>query len=111
MTKIHQLRDRVVLIKRRVIEQANGSFKEFWQEGDSVWAQVIPWGGREVYGENWNNFTASALKFKMVLRFRRGRFVRVKWQNMTFALLCPPISDQRRQWMTCWMYVLGEDHE
>ena len=50
-------------------------------------------------------------KYKVTLRFRRERFTRMKWEEITLALLCPPLIDQRRQWMTCMMYVFGEDSE
>jgi len=110
MTKIQDLRDRVILLKRRIIEEVDGTFNEIWQDGDVVWAQVVPCMGRENYGEEWNNLAPIQAKYKVILRFRRGHFARVRWEGITLALLCPPIMDQRRQWLKCWMYALGEDH-
>lgn len=111
MTRIQELCNRVVLLKRRIIEEEDGSFKELWQEGDSIWAQVVPCMGREAFGEEWNNLTPVQMKYKVTMRFRRGRFARIRWENITLALLCPPFIDQRRQWITCLMYALGESDE
>ena len=109
MTKIQELRERVILLKRHVSEKTDGTFEEIWEDGDIVWAQVIAVMGRETYGEEWNNLIPIQSKYKVTLRFRRGRFARVRWEGMTLALLCPPITDQRRKWLTCWMYGVGEE--
>jgi head-tail adaptor len=109
--KLGDLRTRVVLLKRRVIEEENGAFTEVWQEGDSVWAEVISCVGREAFGEGWNNLASVQAKYKVTMRFRRGRFARIKWGDITLALLCAPLIDQRRQWMSCLMYVVGENDE
>jgi head-tail adaptor len=111
MTRIQELRDRVVLLKRRVVEEEDGSFKEHWTEGDSVWAQIIPCVTRETLGEEWNTLTPSHAKYKVMMRFRHGRFMRIKWDEKILALLCPPLIDQRRKWMTCFMYAVGEDND
>lgn len=111
MTRIQELRSRVVLLKRHVIEEADGSFREAWQKMDMVWARVVPYVNREVFGEGWNNMNPVQAKYKVTIRCRRGQFARVKWGDVTLALLCPPLWDQRRQWMTCLMYAVGEDDE
>ena len=49
MTHIQELRNRVALLKRRIVEEEGGSFTELWEEGDTVWAQVIPCMGREAF--------------------------------------------------------------
>lgn len=108
MTGLGDLRNRVVLLKRHIVEEKDGSFTELWQEGDAIWAEMIPYVGREVLGEEWNNLTLIPAKYKVKMRFRRGRFARIKWEGITLALLCPPLIDQRRQWMSCLMYVVGE---
>lgn len=108
MTRIQELRNRVTLLKRRVVEEQDGSFTESWEEGDSVWAQVIPCMGREAFGEGWNTVTPIRAKYKVTMRFRKIRFAR---ENVILALLCPPLIDQRRQWMVCLMYAMGEGDE
>ena len=109
MIRIQELRHRVALLKRRVVEEQDGSFTESWQEGDAVWAQVIPCMGREAFGEGWNTVTPVRAKYKVTMRFRKVRFGRIKWENVILALLCPPLIDQRRQWMVCLMYAVGDD--
>ena len=104
MKRIQDLRERVVLLKGRIIEQPDGSFKETWEEMDEVWAQVSGIGSREIFGEGWNVLTPIQSKYKVLLRHRKKQFTRLKWQNITLGLLCAPITDQRRQWMTCFMY-------
>lgn len=130
MIRIQELRHRVTLLKRRIREEADGSFKEIWQEGDSVWAQVLSCrdmaGGltsgliKGTFGEGWNNLTPVQMTYKVTMRFRsgfeRGRFKRInlsfqEGETITLALLGPPLIDQHRQWMTCLMYTLGEDDE
>lgn len=109
--KIQELRHRVILLKRRVIEEADGSFKEVWQEGDAVWAQIVPCMGREAFGEGWNNLNPAHTKYKVTLRYRKGWFRRIQWEDITLALLGSPLKDPHRQWITCLMYALGENNE
>ena len=111
MTKIHDLRDRVTLLKRSVVEGEDGSFQEKWKEKDEVWAHVTPLIGREVLGEEWNTLKSTTSKYKIILRYRRYRFSRVIWEERILGLLCPPMADQRRQWITCLMYEVGEVDE
>lgn len=111
MTVLRDLRHRIVLLKRRVVEEGDGSFTEVWQEGDSVWAKIIPCVGQEVFNEGWHHLTLPAEKFKVTMRFRSSRFARIKWESRVLALLCPPLVDQRRQWMSCLMYGIGGQDE
>lgn len=111
MTHIQELRNRIALLKRRIVEEQDGSFTELWEEGETVWAQVLPCMGREAFGEGWNTVAPIRAKYKVTLRFRKGRFARIKWENITLALLCPPLIDQRRQWMVCLMYTVGDEDE
>lgn len=119
MTRIHELRHRVTLLRRRVTEEEDGSFAEYWQEGDPVWARVVPCPVRETArgtGEGWNHFPAIPLKYKVTMRVHQGRFERVRvsfreGEDITLAMLCPPVVDPRRQWMSCIMYELGENNE
>jgi head-tail adaptor len=111
MTHIEELRDRVTLLKRKVVEEPDGRFIESWMEGDRVWAQVIPCLGRELYGEEWNALKPIQNKYKIIMRYRGSRFGRVQWEKKILTLLCPPLADSRRQWMTCLTYVVGEDNE
>lgn len=111
MTQIQDLRDRVALLKRDIVEETDGSFKELWQETDWVWAQVLPCSSREAIGEGWIPFALAQARYKVTMRYRRGRFGRVKWGDVTLALLCPPFLDPRRQWLTCMMYGVKENDE
>jgi head-tail adaptor len=111
MTQIQNLSYRVVLLKRRIIEEDDGSFKEHWEESDSVWAQIIPYTNHEIKGEGWNSSQAFISKYKVIMRYREGRFSRLQWDDRTLALLCPPSLDQFRKWLTCFTYALGENDE
>ncbi|MBX9805601.1 MAG: head-tail adaptor protein [Alphaproteobacteria bacterium] len=111
MTHLNSLRSRIVLLRRRVVEEKDGSFTEKWEEGDAVWAQVLPCSVRDSIGEGWNNLNPSQGKYKVTLRFRLRRFSRVKWEGTTLSLLSPPLIDERRQWITCFMYDIGEENE
>jgi head-tail adaptor len=105
MTIIQDLRHRVVLLKRQIREEADGSFTESWTAGDAVWARILPCLGREMQGEGWNALTAEAqIKYKVTMRFRRNAFHRLQWEDTILALLCPPIIDGCRRWMTCLTY-------
>jgi len=108
MMRIQDLSNRVILLKRRIVEEQDGSFTELWEEGSLVWAKVVPSMGREAFGEEWNNANPVQSKYKVTLRLRRERFGRIKWEDMTLALLCPPLIDQRRCWMVCLMYEVNE---
>jgi head-tail adaptor len=110
MTHIFELRHRILLLRRKIIEEIDGTFQELWQEGDTVWAKIIPLNSQEVEREGWNNLRLSHPKYKVTIRFRRGHFTRVKWEDVTLALLAPPMIDPYRKWMTCLMYALG-DHD
>lgn len=111
MTHINDLRDRVTLLKRHIVEEKNGTFTETWQEGGFRWAKVIPCENREILGEGWNVLNPGRVKYKVTLRYHRGRFERLKWKALTLALLCPPLKDARCQWMHCFMYVVGEEND
>lgn len=119
MTRIQELRYRVALLKRRVVEEDDGSFTEQWQEGDSVWAKVISCPVRQTdggAGEGWNRPLPVSLKYEVTMRLRRGRFERVRvsfqeGEETTLAMLRRPVVDPRRQWMTCLMYEVGEKNE
>jgi head-tail adaptor len=111
MTQIRELRNRVVLLRRRIVEEIDGSFKEYWEETDAVWAKIIPYLNKEVLGEGWNKISPTQAKYKITIRSRRRGFSRMKWDDLTLALLCPPVRDPYRQWITCFMYELGEDNE
>ncbi len=108
MLRIHALRNRVVLLKRRIAEEQDGSFTEVWEEGSSVWAKVVPCMGREAFGEEWNDANPVQTKYKVTMRFRREEFARIKWEGTTLALLGPPLIDQHRRWMVCLMYGVSE---
>lgn len=109
MTRIQELRNRVVLLKRRIKEEQDGSFTESWEKGTSVWAKVLPYMGREAFGEEWNTVNPVQAKYKVTMRFRREKFTRLQWENLTLTLLCPPIIDQQRCWMVCLMYEVSEN--
>jgi len=119
MTRIQELRHRVALLRRRVVENEDGSFTEHWQEGDSVWASIVPCCVSKTSGETgegWNRLAPAALKYKVTIRFRWGRFDRVRvsfWEGeeRTLAMLHAPAVDPWRQWITCLMYELGEENE
>jgi hypothetical protein len=122
MTRIEDLRHRVTLLKRRIMEEADGSFKEIWQEGDSVWAQVLACQDvargltKGAFGEGWNNLTPVRMTYKVTMRFHPGRFERIRLsfkeeETLTLALLSPPVMNPHRQWMMCLMYILGKDDE
>jgi head-tail adaptor len=111
MTRIQKLCNRVTLLKRRLVEEEDGSFKELWEEEGTLWAQVNPYMGREALGEGWNSFNPVPLKYKVTLRFRHGQFTRISWEGATLALLCPPLIDVRRRWLVCLTYALGENNE
>lgn len=110
MIKIHDLRQRVTLMKRKVVETEDGSFQEMWVKGDEVWAQVLPIMGREELGEGWNGTQAIQGKYKVTIRFRKNRFDRIHWEARVLGLLSPPYSDQQRQWLVCLMYEVGENN-
>lgn len=109
MTRIQELRNRVTLLKRRIVEGIDGSFTEVWEEGSTIWAKIIPCMGREVFGEEWNTVTPPQTKYKVTMRFHRERFARLKWDTITLALLCAPFIDHRHSWMVCLMYDLGDE--
>jgi head-tail adaptor len=111
MTRIQELRNRVVLLKREVLEEEDGSFTEDWQERGALWAKIVPYGQREVFGEGWNNRNPGHGRYKVTMRFHRERFERLQWENITLALLCPPLIDPRRQWMSCFTYGGREKDE
>lgn len=111
MTHLNTMTDRIVLLKRRIIEETDGSFKEHWEEGGAVWAQILPCFGREALGEGWNNLSPTQAKYKVTLRYHKGHFSRIKWENTILAMLCPPTIDQRRRWMMCLMHEIGEANE
>jgi head-tail adaptor len=104
MMRIQELRNRVVLLKRRIVEEQDGSFTESWEEGTPVWAKVVSCMDRETFGEEWNNMNPVQAKYKVTMRFRREQFARIKWEDRILALLCPPLIDQHRCWMVCLMY-------
>jgi len=107
MTRIQELRNRVILLKRRIVEEIDGSFTEAWEEGNTTWAKVVPCMGREVVGEGWSTVMPLQAKYKVTMRFRRERFERLKWDDITLALLCAPLIHQPHSWMICLMYDLG----
>ena len=109
MTRIQELRSRVILLKRRIVEEADGSFTEIWEEGRSTWAKVVPHMGREAFGEGWNTATSPQTKYKVTMRFCWEQFARLKWNNITLALLCTPLIDQHHSWIVCLMYDLGDE--
>lgn len=111
MTRIQDLRHRVVLLKRRIVEEKDGTFTEIWEEGEAIWAKVIPYMGRELFGEEWNTLYPVRAKYKVTIRFRKERFARLQWGNITLASLCPPLIDQRCQWIAYMMYALEDGHE
>lgn len=107
MTKIQELRHRVVLFKRQIKEEVDGSFTESWTSGDAVWAKIVPYAGREAQGEGWHAVTEGGqAKYKVTIRYRRAPFHRLQWEDAALALLCAPIIDERRQWVTCLMYMV-----
>jgi head-tail adaptor len=108
MTRIQDLRNRVVLLKRHVTEEQDGSFTERWEKGTSVWAKVLPSLGREAFGEEWNTVNPAQTKFKVTMRLCREKFTRLQWDDLTLALLCPPLIDQNRRWMVCLMYEVEQ---
>ena len=89
MTHIQDLRHRVVLLKRHVTEEQDGSFTERWGKGTSVWAKVLPCLGREAFGEEWNTVNPVQTKYKVTMRLCREKFTRLQWDDLTLALLCP----------------------
>jgi head-tail adaptor len=109
MTQIQELRHRVVLLRRRIAEEADGSFQEFWEETDPVWAKITPCFSREILGEGWNKAAPPHARYKVTMRNRQGRFSRIQWDDKILALLCPPLKDPHQKWMTCFMYEIGED--
>lgn len=111
MTQIYELSNRIVLLKRKIMEEEDGSFKEYWEESDQIWAQIIPLMGKEQMGEGWNHVNTFQSRYKVTIRNRMVRFSRLKWGEITLALLCPPIIDQQRKWLTCFSYDIGENHE
>jgi head-tail adaptor len=110
MTIIPELRHRVALLHRQITEGEDGILSEVWHAGDTVWAKILPYVGREMQGEGWNNFAEEPqVKYKVTMRFRRSLFHRLQWEQKVLALRCPPIPDERQQWMTCLTYeVRGE---
>jgi head-tail adaptor len=105
MTIIPELRHRVVLLQRQITEEVDGTFTEAWRAGDTVWAKILPYIGREMQGEGWNSRTEEAqVKYKVTMRFRHSLFHRLQWEDKVLALRCPPIPDERQQWMTCLTY-------
>ncbi|MCE3230912.1 MAG: Phage head-tail joining protein [Alphaproteobacteria bacterium] len=111
MTRIQELCNRVVLLKRRVREEEDGSFTEDWQDRGALWAKIVPYGQWEVFGEGWNNRNFGRGRYKVTMRFHREQFDRIQWEHITLALLCPPLIDPRRQWMSCFMYGIGGKDE
>ncbi|MBM3467891.1 MAG: hypothetical protein FJX71_00475 [Alphaproteobacteria bacterium] len=111
MTRIQELKDRIILLRRHIVEEKDGSFKENWQQINYVWAKIVCFIGQESYGENWNNVAPPQTKYKVTMRYHRMKFARIKWDEIILALLCPPLIDETRQWMTCLMYKVGEEGE
>ena len=107
MIFIHDLRHYVTLMKRNIRENEDGTFTESWSEADTVWAKIMPLTGREALGEGWENLHSPAQKFKVALRFRKGQSERIKWEDKILACLCPPVADERRRWMTYFMYAVS----
>ena len=111
MTQIQELRHRILLLKRKIVEEKDGTFQELWHEGDCVWAKIIPLNSQEIDREGWNTIHPSHSKYKVIIRYRRGQFARVRWDDVTLALLAAPMIDPYKKWITCFMYVLGDHHE
>lgn len=108
MMKIYELRHRILLLKRKITEEIDGTFKELWHEGDAVWAKIIPLNSQEIEREGWNNMHNCHPKYKVTIRYRRGHFARAKWDNVILAQLSAPMVDPYRKWITCFMYALGD---
>lgn len=96
---IGNLRCKIILLKRKVKEQEDGGFEESWQEGDAVWAQVIALkqkdGGDH---EDWNGQILSTT-YGVKIRYRKGPFARIKWEDKTLRLVSKPQADPQRRWL------------
>ncbi len=96
---IGSLRQKIILLKRKIKEQEDGEFEETWQEGDTVWAQVTACkqkdGGE---GEEWDG-QILATTYAVKIRFRKGSFVRIKWEDRVLRLVSKPQADPEKRWL------------
>lgn len=111
MSCIYDLRHRILLLKRHIIEQNDGSFIEKWQENTTRWAHIVPCLTQETSAAEWNSLKHTPAKYKIVMRFYPESFSRIQWNTTLLGLLGSPFMDPHRQWTTCMTYIIGEKDE
>lgn len=102
--RIANLSERVVLQKRKVVEDESGEYQESWQDLMEVWAEITPLPTKE---PEWNSIKKSVdnLQFRVVMRKITNRNAlhayvnRLRWRNRTLYLATRPLIDTKKAWV------------
>ena len=102
--RIANLSERIVVQRRKVVEDESGEYQESWQDLMEVWAEITSLPTKE---PEWNSIKKSVdnSKFRVVMRKMTNRNAlhaygnRLRWGNRTLYLATRPLIDAKTAWV------------
>jgi head-tail adaptor len=93
------LKHQIILLKQNVKQKKNGDFSVKWSEEGTAWANITPLKKIEISDkEGWGD-SLSKLTYRLLMRYRKLDFQRIKWRGKLFQCITPLIRDPDKAWL------------